>query len=247
MARRKSAPPSGPNQGYLVSFGDTMTALLAFFIVLNSLAEDQSGANLYEGTGSFIRAISSFGLPGRFFGQQSSRPFQMTETNPRYLAPSDQPLPDVEVDPSGPDPVDHQQRVIDYEMESYQRFLHELDRLHETTPQPDVVGEVAFDRMNALPSQAPLLDTGFREMLGPIAPLLRQQNYSVELVVWASTPNPTAWTRAAVSADELRREVLNYLQLPAEHHARITAVGRPWISSTEKRPKASIIVRRMRN
>ena len=247
MARRKSQPSSGPNQGYLVSFGDTMTALLAFFIVLNSLAEDQSGANLYEGTGSFVRALSSFGLPGRFFGEHSARPFQMTETNPQYLAPADRPLKEVEIDPSGPDDVEQQERVIDYELEAYQRFLHELDRLHETSLEPDVLGEIAFDRMNAIPAQAPRLDEGFRQMLGPIVPLLRQRNYHVELIVWATTPNPTAWSRAAVASDELRQEVIRYLQLPADQHERITAVGRPWISSTEKRPTASIIVRRIRD
>ena len=37
MARCKENCPSGPNNAYLISFGDTMTALLAFFIVLNSL------------------------------------------------------------------------------------------------------------------------------------------------------------------------------------------------------------------
>ena len=43
-----------------------MTALLAFFIALNSLAHEQTGAHLYAGTGAFIRAFSSEGHVGPF-------------------------------------------------------------------------------------------------------------------------------------------------------------------------------------
>ena len=63
MAKKQKRVPSGPSNAYLVSFGDTMTALLAFFIVLNSLATEQTGANLYSGTGSFVQV-------GRFHGRQ---------------------------------------------------------------------------------------------------------------------------------------------------------------------------------
>ena len=38
MVKRKKIAPTGASNAYLISFGDTMTALLAFFIVLNSLA-----------------------------------------------------------------------------------------------------------------------------------------------------------------------------------------------------------------
>ena len=51
MARKKKLPEP-PSKAYLISFGDTMTALLAFFIVLNSLAQEQTGAKLHAGTGS---------------------------------------------------------------------------------------------------------------------------------------------------------------------------------------------------
>lgn len=245
MSRRSKSPPSVASKAYLVSFGDTMTALLAFFIVLNSLSVEQSGANLYEGTGSFVRALSSFGLPGLFSGELSRQPFQNAGSSPHYLVPPEREDFEPERDPSGPDNVEQQDRVIDYEFEAYQRFLHELDRLHETHPEPELLGEVAFDRMNAVPRQPPRLDQGFKEMLGPIAPLLRQRHYTVELVVWATTPNPTAWSRAAEQADELRAEIVQYLSLPDAQSGRLTAVGRPWISSTEKRPFASIIVRRV--
>ena len=72
MKRIKDQVVSGINKSYLVSFGDTMTALLAFFIVLNSLAEDQTGANLHSGTGSFAVAISGYGVTNRQSSKRTS-------------------------------------------------------------------------------------------------------------------------------------------------------------------------------
>ena len=71
MSRKQKPPPSKPSKAYLVSFGDTMTALLAFFIVLNSFAKDQTGANMHSGTGSFVNAMSTSGLPGHYPGDRS--------------------------------------------------------------------------------------------------------------------------------------------------------------------------------
>lgn len=246
MARRKKSGNSGPNNMYLLSFGDTMTALLAFFIVLNSLAEEQTGANLYEGTGSFVRALESFGLPGLFSGNRSDQAFQFQQSSPHYLAPSEVESPETESNPSGPDPVDVQDRVLDYEQESFERFLHELDRLHETTPQRPVAGEVNFDRINPLPSAGPLLDDALQELLIPIVPLLRNPNYQVEIVVWSTTPRPSAWTRAAESAERIRQEAVALWRIPSRQATQLTAVGQPWISSTAKRPSVSVVVRRLR-
>jgi flagellar motor protein MotB len=55
--RRKKPDDGGPSKAYMLSFGNMMTAQLAFFIVLNSLAQDQTGANLHAGTGSFVRSL----------------------------------------------------------------------------------------------------------------------------------------------------------------------------------------------
>ena len=81
MARKKKPQSDGPSQAYLISFGDTMTALLAFFIVMNSLAEEQTGAKLYSGTGSFIRAVRTMGMPGMFPSDKSSRMEQFIDAS----------------------------------------------------------------------------------------------------------------------------------------------------------------------
>ncbi|QDU40242.1 hypothetical protein Mal4_45980 [Maioricimonas rarisocia] len=244
MARKKKCPPSGPNNGYLISFGDTMTALLAFFIVLNSLAQDQTGANLHAGTGSFVRVLQSFGLNGIFAEERSRLAFQMEAPSPMYMAPSED-SPDREWNASGPDEDDSATRVVDWEEASFHRFLNELERLHRGESLPEIEGEVAFDRAEPLPKEGPLLDAELRKMLQEFAPLIRRPNYSVEIIVWATTPSPPAWGRAIRQAHQLREEAVAFLQLRPEDQKRFTAVGQPWISKDLERPALSLQLRKI--
>ena len=56
--KRKGAP------AYMVSFGGLMTLVLCFFILLVSLASEQSYGMVAKGLGSFVVAIKSHGLNG---------------------------------------------------------------------------------------------------------------------------------------------------------------------------------------
>jgi flagellar motor protein MotB len=243
MARRKKQPPQGPNNGYLVSFGDTMTALLAFFIVLNTLAEEQTGADIHAGTGSFIEATDKLGAPGIFSDGMSRYRLQLDEPSPLYIVP-DEDENESFGNASGPDEDGDNSWVRDREQEEYERFLTELERFHEIEPTPSVKGEVSFDRMKRLPRQEPLLDEGMREMLIPLAPLLRRPDYEIEIVVWATTPGPSAWTRSVRQARQLHRETKDLFG-SAVDSSRLTAAGRPWLHSNVERPVVSVIVRRL--
>jgi len=48
----------------MVSFGDMMTLILTFFILLVSLSKEQKVGLVAKGVGSFMIALRSFGLPG---------------------------------------------------------------------------------------------------------------------------------------------------------------------------------------
>lgn len=56
--RKKGAP------AYMVSFGDMMTLILCFFILLVSMSQEQQHGLVAKGVGSFIVAIKSHGLDG---------------------------------------------------------------------------------------------------------------------------------------------------------------------------------------
>ncbi len=244
MARKKQCP-SGPNNGYLISFGDTMTALLAFFIVLNSLAEEQSGANLHAGTGSFIKSASTFGLPGSILSEKSKQAFQLEDTSPTYVVP-DPEQREAETGNTGPDDNPDSQRIIDRQKEDFHRFLQEVRRINELTPERGISGEVSFDVLSRLPKDGPLMTTDMKVALNGIGPMLRQADYAVELTVWSTTPSKSAWTRAVLQAEQLLAETAEYLRLPPEQRQRLTASAQPWISSDVKRPTVSVTLTRLK-
>lgn len=246
MARKKKAAPEGPNNGYLISFGDTMTALLAFFIVLNSLAEEQTGANLHAGTGSFVQAISGFGMPGMFNQERSAQTFQKKETGPQYVAP-DENNQEHEFDPRahGPDDSSDSIRIVDREQELFERFLVELQRLNNVEILPEIHGEIGFDSFEKLNDESPLLGPELQAILKNVAPRLLSPNYEIEIVVWATTPKESAMRRAVEQSMVLRQEAAAFLKLGGSQLYRLNASAQAWIHSDAKRPTVSVVVRKL--
>lgn len=58
VVKTKGAP------SYMVSFGDMMTLILCFFILLVAMAKEQNFGLLAKGLGSFVVTLQSFGLTG---------------------------------------------------------------------------------------------------------------------------------------------------------------------------------------
>lgn len=243
MARKKSTESFGPSQAYIVSFGDMMTALLAFFIVLCSLAEEQTGANLHAGTGSFVRVLNGFGLPGAFSTGTSSRAVSLQQPGPLYIVGADGEQSDNEA--KGPDQNDNGLRVIDREQEQLQRFVNEMNRLSKVGELPKVAGEVTFDFFESFGASGPLLPKKFDRIMVQLVPLFKDPSYRVDVIVWATTPGPSAWSRATRQSTMVAQEIAAKCGLSAEQRVRLQSSGKPWLHSDAKRPVFSIIVRRV--
>ncbi|MFK7820277.1 MAG: flagellar motor protein MotB [Planctomycetaceae bacterium] len=230
MSRKKKAPPSGPSNAYLMSFGDTMTALLAFFIVLNSLAKEQTGANLHAGTGSFVSAVSSLGLPGNLSTEHSRKAVQFEEPSPYYM------------DTAREGEEDNSLRILDREKEEFQRLLNELERFYEVDSLPSTRASVVFDVFQKLKPGDKPLSTNSRRMLNRTRPMLSRPNYEIEVVVWATTPSKSAWLRAFNSAKKIVKQYSREVRLSADMKKRLRPVARAWLFSDEKRPVMSVVV-----
>lgn len=239
MARKIKPPDALPSKAWLMSFGDTMTTLLAFFIVLVSLAEDQTGVNLHAGTGSFMRTIKAGGMPGVFPGNKSKRAFQMDASSPLYRTAGDK-----EATGNGPDD-ETEGSSRDGEQEAFNHFLKEMERTASVDAGLVTTGETTFDFFDKLADEPPYAPDSLSRIVVRILPVLRRPNYRVELIVWAPTPSRSAISRAAVQANALRREVIAKTRLPAADH-RLTGIARTWPYKDVKRPVMSVVFRRVR-
>lgn len=240
--RKKLQRQSGNLNSYLISFGDTMTALLAFFIVLNSLATDQTGVDLYAGTGSFIRATDEFGVPGIFKEKQSRQALQLQQPSPQYFVPADG---EPELRGHGPDSESDTALVRDWEAENLERAINELARFHAPSHSHQAVREISFDRIKPLPTNGELLDEPLRELLRELVPSLKLPDSHVELIVWTPTPANAAWKRSTDLAAQLREAAAEYLQLDAANTGRLTSSSRLWIYSDIQRPALSVVVQKV--
>lgn len=244
MAKKKKAPPKGAGNAYLISFGDTMTTLLAFFIVLNSLAEDQTGMNLYQGTGSFSRAMNSFGLTGNLPGKRGKQVAQLEAPAPDYVV-GDRDNSESHQSATGPDENPNDLRVIDREAEDFQRFVTEIARLSEVEPLPDTQGEAVFDFFNKLNRKPPHLTPAYQEGMSHALPLLHRSSYRTEVIVWSTSPSRSAWMRATDLAEQIVQELAQMANLTPLDRGRLIGLARPWIDSKAKRPTLSVVVRRV--
>lgn len=244
MARKTKCPGSGSDKGYLVSFGDTMTALLAFFIVLNSLASDQTGANLHSGTGSFARALNSMGLPTKYPGNRSSQVHQHEYHSPQYIVGSETENDDSH-EQAGSDAESDTERVIDREQEDWQRFLRTMRSTYMVESQERESADVTFDFFTPLNREAPFLTPEIRTAVDRLIPALSRPGYEVELTVWATTPGATAWTRAVETAHAVVQEIQSAYLLSSEQRQRMRGIGRPWPVTDAQRPIVSVTVRKV--
>lgn len=242
MARKKKAPPSGPSQAYLISFGDTMTALLAFFIVLNSMAEEQTGANLYSGTGSFVSSMGSFGLPGKIEDKSSKYVFQKTNVSPLYI------VNDGEAKPGkgeGPDKQGNALRVINRERDQLRRFLIEMENFGKTGKLPQTTGMVVLDIFEEINKTSPMISQNATDTFRNAITRAARGNCKIDIVVWARTPSVTSWKKATNQANAIREDLFARLGVPSRLRTAVTAQGKPWFYSDERRPRYSFAIRKL--
>ena len=243
MAKKAKAPDALPSKAWLMSFGDTMTTLLAFFIVLCSLAENQSGMNLYVGTGSFIAALESGGLNGGFDSDRSAQPIPMPSTSPLYMLEDETESP--ESSGLGPDDDPNEISAIDRENDVFVRALNEIAQQAELSDEASQAGVASFDFFTPLNREPPLLGEALKEVSLRVIPLLLKGTHRFEIVVWAPTPSPSARKRTSRQARLLVGELLSGAALAEDAHDKLIGVSRAWPYAELKRPVMTLVVERI--
>jgi hypothetical protein len=218
--------------GWMMSYADMATILLAMFIVLSALSRDQTGVTFQRATGSLADAREAFGLPGLF--STSSRPIEFEGPTPRYAyAPG--------VDSAGDENPD---RVLDGDEENLKRFVQEIRRQFPCERQPAVAGRVIVDLYEPLGKKAPYLTASHTGAIHQLLPMLEQSKYRLQLIVWAPTPAPAVWARAVDRASLVLREFAKGADLEESTSRRISPEGQPWRYRDIRRPALSLVLTR---
>lgn len=232
LKKRRGLPGINP-EGWLMSYADMATILLALFIVLSNLGKDQTGVSLNQGLESYRQAAGTFGLGSLLDG--AAQPIAPETPNPHFGSESlDPPADDT---PPG--------RSIDAEQEQMQRFLEEMNRSFRVSKLPRVGGEATLDLFDKLNRQPPYLMPRHQAALHPLLALLQRPNYRVTLLVWATTPSDSAWQRAGEQAHAAAAELSAAGRLNQAARSRLTALGQPWRYPNFERPVLSLVIARV--
>ncbi len=223
-----------------------MTALLAFFIVLNSFAKEQTGANMYSGTGSFVNAFSTIGLPGGYPGDRSSQVLEKEHSAPLYAIHSPEEKKETGIN-LGPDSDPDKQRVIDRQTENFKRFLTDVGKEFNVDELPPTRNQIVFDSFEKMkekePGKAHLpLQTNAVEIASESIMKLGRQDFELEIIVWAKMPSEVMMKKAIQQAVAIDTQIGRIFKLTPDQKARVTVSGKPWLFADAARPKVSFVL-----
>lgn len=243
MRKRRRFDSSCPNQSYLISFGDTMTALLAFFIVINTIAKDQTGAKLYSGTGSFSKSLHSFGMS---VNKATGKSIQREYANPLYVVNDDHPRIEQAVRAGqGPDSNSNSLRVIERQKDQLRRFLIEMEQWGSANPMPKTKGAAVFDFFEPIQTESPLVSDSVAELFRLSTQALSTGQTELEIVVWSRTPGTVDWKESVHQAESIRRDLIQRTALDKRHSRFVRCQGKPWFYADQRRPRFSIVIRKI--
>lgn len=224
-----------------------MTALLAFFIVLNSFSKEQTGANMYAGTGSFMNTSSNIPLPGGESGNRSKLVFQKKAPAPVYAIESERKESSSN---KGPDDSPDDERIIDRQTESFKRFLSDINETYQVDETPPTKSQIVFDSFENLnrpqPDEPfyPLKRNAIRLAAEAIMKL-REQDFELEVVVWSNMPGEKQLIAAMEKALAIQLQIDAIFRLSNDQRSRLRVTSKPWLFSDAIRPRLSFVISRM--
>jgi hypothetical protein len=219
MERRRQSGGRINVFGWLMSYADMATVLLAMFIVLSTLSKDQTGISLYNGTRSAaFSVVENKPTPSylyRLAGEEGEENHSRSEEQPS---------------------------VLDSDREPLSRFVNELRRQFPVECQRRQTGRVVIDLYEPLREEAPHLGARQQQIFEQIRPLLEREAFRVYLIVWAATPSPSAWLRAAVQSRQAADEFAATAHLPSAEAERMIPLAQPWRYRDIRRPILSFLL-----
>jgi chemotaxis protein MotB len=186
VARKPPEDSKAKVPAWMVSFGDMMTLILTFFILLVSLSKERQMGLIAKGVGSFVARLNSFGLDSLMSARERDEIFN--EVRVRFNLPPEQ-------DPSKAAPLEDAATVEQLDAEQI-KALPAHDELYQ--PAVAVFGEGESE-----------LSSTARRYLDLLAPSLRPGNGQVLLLEARSSVTDAGVLEAQRRAGQVRAYLLD--------------------------------------
>ena len=236
--KKGSSEPGLPS--WIVSYGDLVTTLLCFFIILSALAEDQTGVKLCIGLNSFRNRPLLADISGMHNRTRKTVPLK---------APGPSVIPKSQDGnkngSGGGDPDEPEARNLDAELEQFQWYLKEMERNFDLGKLPKVEGQTIVDVHEPLQKDPIRPGVNGQKTLLQMINVLARGDYRVTVIVWATMPSASAWKRATTQSQAITSQAANLLRLSGEARDQLHTQGRIWQHSERRRPVFSVVVAKL--
>ncbi len=212
MSRRSAKKELEPNSipGWVVSFGDMITNLLACFVMMQAFATTQDKTLFNAGMGSYRRAVSQCGLPDWLFGKPKGAEFDYRKI--KYPTPNDDTKDD-----------ENRERIIDDQEDQIRQAFAEMTEAMETRGEDASGNLLGLRRLDVkYPLEGVELDASGRSALSQLTAELRQglagrkAKLCVIAVVAHAGTDKQRWVlsarRARRASEYLRQELASDIQ-----------------------------------
>ena len=149
----------------------------------------------------------------------------------------------------GPDEEGDAKRIIDRQSDEFKRFVTEMNRQFEVREELPTRSQIVFDSFEKFARQddgpKPPLQKNAIQIASDSIGQLRQEEFELEIVVWAQMPSRISMARAMETAIAIQKQIDESFNLSQSQRLRLTTSAKPWLFVDAKRPKSSFVLSRM--
>ena len=197
---------------------------------------------MYSGTGSFVRAFASSGMPGGLPGNRSSDMIQQKSQKPIYALAENLDKNESPEGRVGPDDTDKKDRILDRDKENFQKFLDDMENQFGLKTLAPLRNQVVFDSFQPWDPDTGQMSRHAMELLSESISKLKQPDLQIEIIVWASLPSEVGIEAGLKKTVELRSQVEKFFWVKPNDRSRISYRVKPWLFSDALRPQLSVVM-----
>ncbi len=145
----------------------------------------------------------------------------------------------------GPDETDDNEQVIDRQQENFKRFPSEIQYQHGLDKQASTAKQIEFDTLQDMTGNKIELDENSIRPAAQSIPMLRNQEFQMEIISWSRVPGKVAMQEAIEHAESVRGQIPKTFRLTDTQKSQIRFTAKPGLFADAERPTMSFVLAKM--